>query len=371
MASPYFSPKFNLSIVVLSALFCLTPIFNLSNEAPYSTDDSVVFGYVTSTLVQRSPSLMASFFVALIPAGDLFLDVPSHFFSFFYGDKKLARRSDLPPAVVRLSDLERFSFIVGVGIQSCVWFSSESENIPTLGILYFSTTNSSILLVAGPILAYLQRCTTTFTSLRVLSISIIGSLGFAILTICNFFRNDIVVYRILNQLGSLLTSIACLIYVVLTFWCAIKYLNKKLNTVEERDALISCMNCKAGRLGTSNDSTDNDTELYENHIPALHVTALFIIFISSAYTHLISLLATDADRGTAYERKNYVCIVAQIIVLITELRIRKNEIARGLVSLYLNLSYLHHVAIGDIISNCSHVDPYIFSNIPFLRRSHC
>lgn len=331
-----FSPKFTLSIIVLSAAFCLTPLFNLREEARYSTDDSVVFGFVTSTLVQRSPSLMASFFVALIPAGDLFLDVPSHICSFLNGDKKLRRKSDAPPVVVRLSDLERFSFILGVGIQSCVWFSSEAVSLPTLGILYFSTTNSSILLVAGPILAYLQRCTTTFTSLRVLSITITGCIGFAILTICNFFRNDVETYRILNHLGSLLTSIACLIYLVLAAWCAVKYLRKKLSTVEERNALISCMQCKSRRLWTPGDSTDNDSELYENYIPALHVTALFIIFISSAYTHLIALLATDADRGTAYERKNYVCIVAQIIVLITELRIRKNEIARGLVSVYLS-----------------------------------
>lgn len=358
MVSCQFSPKFNLSITVLSALFCLTPLFNLNSEAAYSTDDSVVFGYVTSTLVQRSPSLMASFFVALIPAGDLFLDALSHICSFVYGDKKLPRKSDLPPVVVRLSDLERFSFIVGVGIQSCVWFSSESANIPSLGIVYFSTTNSSILLVGGPILAYLQRCTSTFTSLRVLSITATGSLGFAILTICNFFRYDVEVYRILNQIGSLLTSIACLIFVFLTFWCAVKYVNKKLKTIEERTALISFINCKFRHLGTPSCSSDADSELYENYIPALHITALFIIFISSAFTHLMALLASDADRGTAYERKNYVCIVAQIIVLVTELRIRKNEIARGLVSVDLQTRAASATWYTNSISD-SHISSYI------------
>ena len=336
-------PKFSLTIIVICAFFCLAPVFNLKNEAQYSTDDSVVFGYVTSTLIRRSPSLMASFFVALIPAGDLFLDVPSHVCSFFNRHKKASRKSDLLPVVVRLSDFERLLFILGVGIQSCVWFLSESADLPTLGIVYFSTTNSSILLLAGPILAYLQRCTTTFTPLRVFSIAVSGSIGFAILTICNFFRNDIVTYRILNQLGSLLTSIACLIYLILTFWCAVKYVKKKLSTADERNALISFMTCRPKPMGAPDDFIDNDSELYINCIPALHITALFIVFISSAFTHLMSLLASDADRGSAYERKNYICIVAQIIVLITELRIRKNEIARGLVNSKPLLSILNYL----------------------------
>ena len=74
-------------------------------------------------------------------------------------------------------------------------------------------------------------------------------------------------------------------------------------------------------------SIDNDSELYANYIPALHMISMFVIIVSGLY---VGLVPHEYQR-MAYDRKNYIVLCAEILILVVELRIRKNEITRGLV----------------------------------------
>lgn len=328
------SQRLNLTVATFGALFCLTPLFLLKSEERYTTDDTMAFQRVTDNLLQRSPSLMASFFVVLIPAADLLLDLPHRILSSIGPMtrepqlKKPATRS----AVFRLNEIERIIFMAGIGVQSCVWFMSLSENMTTLGIVYFTTCNSSILLILGPILSYLQRCTTTFTSLRVTVIVLIAVVGLMTLTISNFFRSDGRKYQVMNYVGMLILTVAGLTFGSLIATCAFKFCRSKLKISSDRSIFLASTTRSSGTESLLKarkcKEIDDDTELYTNYIPGLHMTASLIVIISYLY---VGLMPTQYITS-AYERKNYIVIVAEVIVLVIELRIRKNEIARGLVS---------------------------------------
>jgi hypothetical protein len=67
--------------------------------------------------------------------------------------------------------------------------------------------------------------------------------------------------------------------------------------------------------------------LYTNYIPALHMTTSIIIIFYNVYLSFL----VNSDKLENFEMKNYFVIASQIMVLVIELRIRKNEITRGLV----------------------------------------
>ena len=80
-------------------------------------------------------------------------------------------------------------------------------------------------------------------------------------------------------------------------------------------------------IGNLDKSIDNDREMYTNYIPALHMVSCLIILFANSSTYL----ADRDDLTEAIDKKNYIILIAEIIVLVIELRIRKNEITRGLV----------------------------------------
>ena len=81
-------------------------------------------------------------------------------------------------------------------------------------------------------------------------------------------------------------------------------------------------------LFRSSNTVDNDRELYSNYIPALHMLSLFVMGMANVYWKY----ARQSDETESLKIRNYITLGAQIMVLVIELRIRKNEIARGLVS---------------------------------------
>jgi hypothetical protein len=329
------SGRTNLSIAAAAALCCLIPLFDLDRESKYTTDDSTAFQDLTCTLLQRSPSLLACFFVVLIPAADLLLDLPYHISSYLQDEGKCCKKVAAVTVVVRLSDIERLMFMVGVCIQSCVWFLSNSADPAALGIVYGSTTNASIILVLAPILTYLQRCTTTFTSIRASTIVVLAAIGLILDTARNFVRYDAKAYRLFYCIGVTFYGLSGAIFSSYIFLAAFNYSRENYRLIGTRIASL------AGQLratrkrkvlpldmdNTSFLSDYKDSELYTTYIPALHMAAALAVIIANVYVNFFSGSAV----AMAYEKKNYIVILAEIIVLVIELRIRKNEIARGLV----------------------------------------
>ena len=304
---------------------CLSPLFALNfNVIP--GDDLGVFNTVSDLRALGCSTLIAPFSVIIIPAADLFLDLPANISSYFDDNK-----SSPSSVVARLNDIERLVFIIGVCIQSSALFFAASADPSTLTSVYIATGNASVVLVLGPVLTYLQRCTTTFTAWRVTSIMIISMMGLLILNICHLTISDSVHFRALCLAGLSIVVVSEVIFISLVAFCAYKYCSLKLKTASDRQAVLqwtlTLFDWPSQASRNSRDkSKDRDYELYTNYIPALHMAAALTVILSEAY-----IRASTRDLATAYERRNYIMIAAEVCVLLIELRIRKNEIARGLV----------------------------------------
>ena len=82
-------------------------------------------------------------------------------------------------------------------------------------------------------------------------------------------------------------------------------------------------------------TVDHDKELYTNYIPALHMASSLTIILAASILHFQPQVA-------------YVIILAEVTVLVIELRIRKNEIARALVRMSFLYRYLLFSALSEI-----------------------
>jgi hypothetical protein len=321
--------RLNLAITAFTAIVSLMPMISMAGIINNKNDDITSFQEATgSHLIHRSPSVLASFFVVLIPALDLFLDFPAYVFAHFCPGEKLPSKLSI---VARLSDVERLMFMTGMGILSCVWFLPLSVDALTLSLVYNSTSNASSVLVVGPILTYLQRCTTTFTDRPTTFIVTVGAAGVILDTMSNLYRdqdNDNIVY----YFSVALLALAGLSITFLAAICLTKFYFLKMHTQSDRRKFFMglsnpLMGSVPAIIGNLDKSIDNDREMYTNYIPALHMASCLIILFANSSTYL----ADRDELKEAIEKKNYIILIAEIVVLVIELRIRKNEITRGLV----------------------------------------
>ena len=329
--------KVNLTITLIGATFCLCPLFALKYDNSYTTNDEVEMRGNVGDLLGRHVTLLASLFVILIPFADLMLDFPYHVVSYFNSEQS-SKNVPESNVVVRLTDCERFFFIIGVAVQSSLGFVPLETDINTVAVIYNCTNNFTSLLVLAPIVIFLGRCTTTFSSLKACVILSIASIGLFLLTISLFFATDVPAKGITLS-GHILVSIAGLLYLLGIFYCFFNYLRGP----SLRLSLISFISrsVKGGKatvpegklsstiLNTEVTSSDRDNELYTHYVPALHMISSLII----AFANIYVLYSPGKSVTAAFDQKSYLVILAEIVVLVTELRIRKNEVARGLVSL--------------------------------------
>jgi hypothetical protein len=319
------SQRLNLTVAVIAAVFCLSPLFVLTIQKRYVSDDGISAQHLMEAISQSRSSQLSSLFVILIPAADLFLDFP-----FSQRNLKSSKNSDRNSVIFVLNDIGRLIFIIGVAIQSCVWFCPVSTDSETLGLVYDTTTNASVLLVLFPILTYLQRCTTTFSSFRASGLVMLTSLGLVFLTTGNFFQYDCIGRRTVVYLGWGVLGLSIFYYFSLIGFCAFKYLHTNLRTSIDRKAFLAqLINLFRRSVPGIEDKqrTENVHEVYSNYIPALHMTASVILIVA----YFCIKFLDGYDHATVYELRTYIVIACEVVVLVIELRIRKNEVARALV----------------------------------------
>lgn len=268
--------------------------------------------------------------MVIIPAADLLLDLPFAVLSYLRPSKKASYRS--APVVARLSDIERFLFIIGVAVKSTVWFLAADTDPHTRSLVTNCTENLSILFVLNPVAIFLQRCTVTFTDYTVTIMIVCSSLGLSLLALSNYSQYDRHQYIGITLSGFTITNIGAVLYVTLIGICAFKYCHEKFGTSKDRQLHIRWLFSSFRKAPLTKEMKREQvnimrSELYTNYVPALHMISSLIIFIATAY------LGFPAGEDTArkIEIKNYVVIIAEVLVLVIELRIRKSEIARGLV----------------------------------------
>ena len=285
---------------------------------------------------------MAPFFITVIPAADLLLDLLTHISAYIQAVSRLPQKESKTSVVVRLCDIERFLFIAGVAIQSCVGFLPlDSDHVEPV---FTATKGASAVLVLGPVINFLQRCTITFNPLVVFFIYFFGVIGVILSTSSADCSSS--VCAALDQSGTAFQTLAALIFFVLTASCAIKYCYSRIHSPASRQIVIDWW---TSRFKTSKENPviginpiDHDRELYTDYIPAIHMIFCLVIIVANA----IVFRSSTAEKLVAFDIRNYIATTAEVCVLIVELRIRKNEIARGLVSSFAVLPLYYYLAVS-------------------------
>jgi hypothetical protein len=318
-----FSDRWNLLFAVGGAIFSLYPLLQLDIERKYVTDDYQIFKPTNGSPLQRSISLLASFFVVLIPAADLMLDWPCQIKSFLFPDKRPAKNT---ATNCHMNEIERLVFMVGVASQASVWLLPMDTDTPSISIVYECTDTFSATLILGAIMSYLQRCTDTFTSLRATAMIIVAVIGQMMFTVRQSYRSDLPTYRLISQVATICVGISSMTFVSTILLCAVKYLRKNVISLLTLKALLS-FHMGVPVCLIKKKHFDFDYELFTNIIPALHMTSSLMILAAGYYVNLSS----KDKRIQAYVTKDYIVLIAEILILVIELRIRKNEVARSLV----------------------------------------
>ena len=331
------SQRLNLTLAALAAVFCLSPLFVLTIQNRFISDDALNYQDLIGGVRENSFSHLSTFFVILIPTADLFLDFPFQDSSSLR-DVRSSRSTEKSTVIFRLNDIERLLFIIGVAIQSSVWFMPLSTDVATLGLVYDTTTNASVLLVLVPIVTYLQRSTTSFTTFRASFLSMSSSFGLMLFTTVDFFQSDGIDRMTVKLLAWAVTGLSAFLYFSVIGLCAFKYFRRNLRTPLDREAFLALLMNIFRRSAPGREPKqrkENAYEIYCNYIPALHMFASMTLVI--AYCCIKPLNAYD--HTIVYESRTWVVIASEVLVLVIELRIRKNEVARALVSFITSYFY--------------------------------
>ena len=327
-----FSVRLNLGLTIVGAVFCLSPLFFLDIGKSYSTDD-VAFPRIRAFIPDRSVPILASFFMVLIPAADLLIDFLSRIASFFlFKGKALIARPVNAGIVTRLSDIERLLFIIGVTMQSGVWFLPSDTDEVILGVHEICITNCSVLLLLGPIIIYLERCTTTFTERLSVTMLLMLTLGVFCSTSSFFFRQEKSIYTGLIFTGNIAATLAGVLFVFTVLLCFYRsyILTRGCDCPFGISQPLKINESKSRNYKEDQSKIIND-RIYTHFIPFLHMISVLVI----AAANFVTKFSTGDQRGAANKVKQYVTLGVEIVILVLEYRIRKNEVARGLVRMLL------------------------------------
>lgn len=310
------------TISFLGAFACLLPVILLYSDiySGYETDSTFRGNsYSTSS---GSPSLNISLFLVVIPLIDTLIDFYQSIWHWFEEKKK--KKNDTDEVICRLTDKERFMFIIGIILQGIVCYLPSSHiDVASMKTIMVSTNTASIIFLLSPVLQYLNRSTTTFNSLVTFSILISFVIGSVCFSLKHIFLYDQTIYYRMLQCQEVTFILGGVFFFVTVVVCFILYCIEKHVTRSNRNS----SNESSTKFNDKKKKSDDDL-MYTHYIPALHMIAGLIV-ISAEFLRSKLII----DRVFTGEVCNYIVLIGEVMVLVIELRIRKNEIARGLVRL--------------------------------------
>ena len=266
-----------------------------------------------------------------IPSGiDAFVDIVLDSIEYF---TNYARQNIVSSSVkhlsskssgLRLSPAERLGFVIGIASLSVFILVT-----PTVGYsydsvaLYYSLTNFSTILSICPIVFFLERCTKLWTPLRSFLVILFINIGSVFGSASYCFAIDSDEYYILSMAAS--ASIACATF-VLAIVCGLcgrdflLYLNRSRKTAFDKESWTSYIHKMFSQSRGSSD-------FYKHYVPEIHTFALIAICVTNVAWYFI---IDDVVNITS----TFMCFQSgvAVIVFVVEIRIRQNEVLRGLVS---------------------------------------
>lgn len=306
---------FNLTFILIGSVLTFVPLFgnHVHEELPSGIQHDSFF----------TTSCLYRFAIIFVQSIDILVDIIAGVDLWF---RTGTMGSGTATGEMRLKNYERGIFIIGIGAIAWVIYAP-TDNV---GLLYECTANLSIILTICPIIPFLTRCTTTWNTSHLVTTTVTIVLG-AVLDSMSLLYLPGADERIRLKTASLVfTVIAAAVIFSACVRCAwtshIRYLMNKVSQEQEQDDMLNNSAHGHNEEGFSGTTTANDRML-NNFIPACHMIGsllLVVFYIWSFYR------PRDAY---FYGVFNYVHLVIGICLLVSEIRLRKNEAARGLVAL--------------------------------------
>lgn len=315
----------SVAMTVSFAIFSLCPILTIGSDYPLV---NIPFERIVTISDSEYPYFIMSLAIIIVPVADLFLD----YVALLYSGGEMIEKRTRRTVMMHLSDFERLLFIIGIGMQSVAFFLSKSTDDHTINVVLHSICNSNTVLLLAPILSYLRRCTTSFTPIRSQAIYAFSIAGLLCRTVGLFSRSHLHVYRIMVTIGGAFAVFGCAIYLFSCLTCFYNYIKEKLGTPADRLIVREWLLHKQSKKERNIDepietAADKDSEVYRNYVPAFHMLSSILLCTAIVVRGCYLKSGTELVRNNM----NYVVLCAEILVLIVEIRIRKNEITRGLV----------------------------------------
>jgi hypothetical protein len=320
-------------ISVVGVLVCLLPLFML--DILYTPSEAEI---ILSDNLEANQSISASLFIVIIPLVDVLLDYCQQVWDWFE-EKKPQKKQRNDTTIYRLTEGERFIFIIGMIVQSAVCFlplSISDFDLITITVIYHCTRTAAQLFFVVPILFYLKRCTTIFNTLIASSIILSVTIGLMLFSLKILYHSDPTLHDQMQQSAVVFKGFAVVLFLATVFISYCLFLIETYSIVTNRKVCInfgSLTSIYNFLIRSKFDESQNDKYvgyMYTHIIPALHMFSYVIISVGGL------LRMTDT---ISFENFSNISLGGQTIVLIIELRIRKNEIARGLVNFLMFLVY--------------------------------
>jgi hypothetical protein len=322
----YLTRRLNLAICIFGAVFSFIPMMHgiVAGE-----DNEVFLDDLLASQFYRDASL--STLLITIPSGiDAVVDIALDSMEFLANN---ARQNVISSSVkhlsskssgLRLSPAERLGFVIGIASLSVFSITTPVEGYSYDSIaLYYSLTNFSTILSICPIVFFLERCTKLWTPLRSFLVISFVNLGSVIGSASYCFDINGEEYYTLSMTASALIAAATFVLAVVCGLCVkdfFVYLNRSRKTAFNRLSWASYIHKTFSQSRGS-------SEFYKHYVPEIHTFALVAICVTNVAWYFI---IDDVVSITS----TFMCIqtAVAVVVFVVEIRIRQNEVLRGLVS---------------------------------------
>ena len=319
----------------LCALFSFCPLLQpLEVITDYDRDINIFDRDISFDIVYFRGSCISAIVITIPSIFDLLLDVFGALLSF---RNTFQIEPSMNIQIVRMNNFERLLYIIGTASFGFVTMAPyESKYNETI---YLCSCNFNTIMVVVPVLIFLNRHVSIFTS-RLTSIVCAFELLTSVTgTITLFFQKNSDNWKYFTYLGIVFALLASLSFLsIVGFGIYDLYKQRKSNRVISQ--IQSVNHNSLDLIGDNNKPVSNDFdyyfEMYNKHfIEITHIgtTILFLITNIVWYAYPSNFIRSWGDYTFVYT-------IVSALTLVTEFRARKNLIQRGLVSSTVNRLYL-------------------------------
>ena len=224
-------------------------------------------------------------------------------------------------AVSHLSTLERLCFMVGVFCSSVIILVSTSDQPTAFHIaLFYSMANLNTILCVCPLVLFLGRCTETWTELNTFFVVVFTNIGAGASSVSVFYEKGCARHNAAFLINAIFSILAAGMFTIVSLKGALKY---SINAYRKDELSLRSHIIRTCQMLC--ESRSNPT-FYQDYVTAIHTIILLVLVIVNIVWY------TFPTNVTVNIYFTYLQAFLAAMVLVVEIRIRKNEVLYGLVS---------------------------------------